>query len=149
MIHLARDSIFVGGKMSEVIELRQATTADAAAIRSLTREAYAKWVQVVGREPTPMKADYEAAVRKHRFDLLYVGSVLAALIETIDEGDQLLIENVAVSPEFQRRGLGSKLVAHAEGIAASLGYQRIWLYTNDRFTGNARLPDRQLYPYRV
>jgi hypothetical protein len=35
------------------IELRQATPADAAAIRSLTRAAYAKWVALIGREPKP------------------------------------------------------------------------------------------------
>ena len=33
------------------IELRQATAADAAAIRGLTRAAYAKWVALIGREP--------------------------------------------------------------------------------------------------
>ncbi|WP_372786560.1 GNAT family N-acetyltransferase [Phenylobacterium sp.] len=125
--------------MPETMELRQAGPADAAAIRRLTREAYAKWVPVIGREPRPMGADYDAAVRDHRFDLLYLDGVLVALIETIDEGDQLLIENVAVSPGFQGRGLGSKLMAHADGLARSLGYRRIRLYTNKRFTENVTL----------
>ena len=31
------------------MELRQAVAADAPAIRELTREAYAKWVPVIGR----------------------------------------------------------------------------------------------------
>ena len=48
----------------------------------------------------------------------------------------MLIENVAVSPDFQRRGVGSKLMAHAEDIAASLGHKRVWLYTNQRFAEN-------------
>jgi hypothetical protein len=39
------------------VELRQATAADAGAIRDLTREAYAKWVPLIGREPKPMTAD--------------------------------------------------------------------------------------------
>jgi ribosomal protein S18 acetylase RimI-like enzyme len=101
-------------------EFRRATQADVAAIRDLTRAAYAKWVPVIGREPKPMGADYESAIRNHRFDLLYLGDVLAGLIETVDEKNQLLIENVAVSPEFQGLGLGSKLMAHAEEIATSL-----------------------------
>ncbi len=62
--------------MSEAFELRQAVAADAAAIRELTRRAYAKWVPVVGREPKPMLADYDAAMLKHRFDLLYVDGAL-------------------------------------------------------------------------
>jgi ribosomal protein S18 acetylase RimI-like enzyme len=120
-------------------ELRQAVAADAPAIRELTRLAYAKWVRLIGREPKPMTADYAAAVQKHRFDLLYVEGMLAALIETIAEPDHLLVENVAVSPAFQGRGLGRKLMAHAETLAAASGYGEIRLYTNQRFRENIEL----------
>ena len=119
--------------------LRRATLADVPAIRDLTRSAYAKWVAVIGREPKPMGADYEAAVRAHRFDRLPVGGELAALIETLDAGDHLLIENVAVSPAHQGRGLGRRLLAHAEAIAVGLGYDRVTLYTNQRFEANIAL----------
>jgi len=112
---------------------------DAAAVRALTRAAYARWVPVIGREPKPMGADYDAAVRDHRVDLLHVGSELAALIEMIPESGHLLIENVAVSPEFQGRGLGRMLMAHAERVAASLGYGEIRLYTNRLFAANVEL----------
>jgi ribosomal protein S18 acetylase RimI-like enzyme len=125
--------------MSETWELRQATASDVADIRKLTREAYAKWVPLIGREPKPMTADYAEAVRSHRIDLLHVGGALAALIETIAEADHLLVENVAVSPAFQGRGLGRKLMAHAEQIAASLGHGGIRLYTNKLFAQNIEL----------
>ena len=125
--------------MSDKEELRQAVTTDAPAIRELTRAAYAKWVPIIGREPMPMTADYAEAVRKHRFDLLYVEGKLAALIETIPKVDHLLIENVAVSPPFQGRGLGRKLMAHAEKVAASLGFREIKLYTNKLFAENVQL----------
>ena len=69
--------------MQEMVELRRALPADANAVREVTRAAYAKWVPVIGREPRPMTADYDAAVAKHRIDLAYVGGELAALIETI------------------------------------------------------------------
>ena len=125
--------------MNDAIEMRRGGPADAAAIRRLTREAYARWVPVIGREPMPMGADYEAAVRDHRFDLLHLGGVLVALIETVDEGDKLLIENVAVLPAFQGRGLGSRLMAHAEEIARALGHVHIRLYTNKRMVENVKL----------
>jgi GNAT superfamily N-acetyltransferase len=131
--------------MGDTIELRRGRPADAEAVRGLTREAYAKWVPVIGREPKPMTADFEAALRIHCFDLLYVDGVLAALIETVDEGNQLLVENLAVSPAFQGRGLGTKLMAHAEDIAAALGHSRIRLYTNKRFTENLKLYHRLGY----
>jgi ribosomal protein S18 acetylase RimI-like enzyme len=131
--------------MSEVWELRRAVASDASAIRALTREAYAKWVPLIGREPKPMTADYAEAVRRHRIDLLHLDGVLAALIETIAEADHLLIENVAVAPEFQGRGLGRKLMAHAEQIAASSGHAEIRLYTNKLFAENIELYRRLGY----
>lgn len=131
--------------MTDRVELRRAKATDAAAIRDLTRQAYAKWVPLIGREPKPMAADYEAAIARHRFDLLYVDGMLAGLIETIREPDHLLVENVAVSPSFQRRGLGRRLMAHAETLARELGVDTIRLYTNRRFAENIALYHRLGY----
>ncbi len=64
---------------------------------------------------------------------------LAALIETIDKGDHLVIENVAVAPAFQGRGLGRHLLTHAEQVARDLGYSEVRLYTNKMFEANVRL----------
>jgi ribosomal protein S18 acetylase RimI-like enzyme len=125
--------------MGDRVELRQAMATDAAAIRELTRAAYAKWVPLIGREPKPMTADYDAAVQKHRFDLLYADDTLAAVIETIRETDHLLVENVAVSPAFQGLGFGRRLMAHAETLAEAAGYAEIRLYTNQRFAENIAL----------
>ena len=122
--------------MSGKIELRRAGAADAAIVRDLTREAYAKWVPLIGREPKPMVADYAEAVRQHFIEMLYLDGALAGLIEMIPEADHALIENLAVAPAFQGRGLGQHLLAHAEAIAASLGHQEIRLYTNQRFAAN-------------
>ncbi len=121
------------------ISLRPATVEDAGAIRALTREAYAKWVPVIGREPLPMTADYDAAVRHHRIDLLHVDGRLAAVIEMIPGADHLFIENVAVAPTFQHRGLGRTLLAHAERVAAAEGYAVIRLLTNTLFAANVQL----------
>jgi len=86
------------------IELRQATPADAAAIRSLTRAAYAKWVALIGREHQPMTADYEVTLRQHRFDLLLSGGVPAALIETVEEDGQLLTRTSPSRRAFSAKG---------------------------------------------
>lgn len=127
------------GTTFDARQLRRAVPADAPAIRALTRDAYAKWVNLIGREPKPMLADYDQAVRHHLIDLLHVGGTLAALIETIPQPDHLLIENVAVSPGFQGRGHGSGLIAHAERLAVSLGLAQARLYTNALFAENLRL----------
>ena len=125
--------------MSETLELRRATPADAEAARTLTRQAYAKWVPLIGREPRPMQADYDRAVREHRIDLASCDGALAGLIETIVQPDHLLIENVAVAPSCQGRGIGRALMAHAERLAAILGYRELRLYTNKAFAENVGL----------
>ncbi len=123
----------------ETPTLRQAAASDAASVRALVRAAYAKWVPLIGREPKPMGADYEKAVVEHRVDLAYLDGTLAALIETIEGADHLLVENVAVSPDFQGRGLGRFLMAHAERLASAQGHAEMRLYTNQRFAENIRL----------
>lgn len=125
--------------MNTPLEWRRAEPGDADAVRQLTRDAYAKWVPLIGREPKPMSVDYEAAVLRNRFDLLCADGILVGLIETVDEGDGILVENVAVAPAFQGQGLGSKLMARAEATALSLGYKRIRLFTNKRFAENIEL----------
>ncbi|MBS0219838.1 MAG: GNAT family N-acetyltransferase [Proteobacteria bacterium] len=118
------------------VSIRRAGASDADRVRALTRSSYAKWVPVIGREPLPMVADYERAVRDHIVDLLFVETALAGLIETVNEGDHLLIENVAIAPAFQRLGYGALLVKHAERIARSLDLPELRLYTNAQFAGN-------------
>lgn len=132
-----------------MVMMRQATAADAAAVLALTREAYTRWVAVTGREPLPMRVDYAEALKMHRFDLLYEGAALAALIETAREPaegpDHLLIVNVAVSPAFQKRGLGRRLMAHAEALARDGGFAEIRLYTNSLMAENIALYKRLGY----
>ena len=130
---------------SQGMQIRRARQDDAAAIRELTRSAYAKWVPLIGREPTPMTADYDRAVREHMIDLLFVDAELTALIETVSRADHLLIENVAVSPAFQGRGYGGLLLDHAEHLAASLGLPELRLYTNKQFATNIAIYRRRGY----
>ncbi len=127
--------------------VRRATAADAERVRELTRAAYARWVPLLGREPRPMTADYDAALRDHLIDLLRVGGADAALIEMAPAADHLLIVNVAVVPIHQGRGYGRAMLAHAEEVARSLGLGEVRLYTNALFSENLRLYSR--IGYRV
>jgi N-acetylglutamate synthase-like GNAT family acetyltransferase len=115
---------------------RRATSADAANVRALTRAAYAKWVSLIGREPKPMTADYERAVSEHVIDLYEGSGELLGLVEMVPQSDHLLIENIAVRPDCQAKGLGDILLKHAEDHARSLGVGETRLYTNARFAAN-------------
>lgn len=125
--------------------LRRAGPADAAAVRDLTRAAYARWVPVLGREPRPMGADHARAVLEHRVDLVEDGGHLLALIETVLRPDDLLIVNLAVAPARQGAGLGRHLLAHAENLARAAGRPAVRLYTNRLMAANVALYGRHGY----
>ncbi|SNB55102.1 Acetyltransferase (GNAT) family protein [Arboricoccus pini] len=86
-----------------------------------------------------MIADYERALREHRIDLVRRNGEILGLIEMIFKTDHLLIENVAVQPKCQGQGLGRRLLAHAEAVAAAEGYGTIRLFTNKLFRVNLKL----------
>ena len=121
---------------------RQATEAEADQIADLVRAAYGKWVPVIGREPMPMQVDYRAALRRHRIDLLEHHGALVGLIETVLHPDHLWIENLAVHPLWQGRGLGRQLLVHAEARARAAGCAEVRLLTNAAFASNIGLYEK-------
>jgi N-acetylglutamate synthase-like GNAT family acetyltransferase len=123
--------------------MRRATPADATAIRDLTRAAYAKWIPMIGREPKPMTVNYDRAVVDHMIDLYEENGLPVALIEVIPQASCLLIENIAVLPTRQGKGLGDLLLNHAETIARSLHLCELQLYTNAAFISNVEFYARR------
>ena len=127
------------------IVLRRAGASDAAAIAALAARAYAKWVPVMGRPPSPMFADYAELIETHRFDLHEADGRLVASIATRTEADFLFIESVAVEPGWQGRGIGRALLAHAEDLARQAGLSELRLLTNALMAANAALYQRLGY----
>ncbi|QPC91826.1 N-acetyltransferase [Mesorhizobium sp. INR15] len=121
------------------IQFRRADAADAAAITDIVRAAYAKWVPVIGREPLPMRTDYDKAVAGHPFDLAVEGGVILGMIETMLEDDHLWIENVCVAPRAQGRGIGRLLLERAERKAIEARRPELRLLTNGAFEANVSL----------
>ena len=61
--------------------------------------------------------------------------------------DHLFIENIAVSPEHQGKGLGHHLLIHAEAKAKSARLRELRLLTNQAFATNVQL--YQLVGFRI
>jgi predicted N-acetyltransferase YhbS len=83
-----------------------------------------------------MESDYEEIVRSGCMWIAEDGGEVVGLIVIHDAGDHLLLDNVAVSPTAQGRGVGSRLLAFAEEVAVRRGNERICLYTNAAMTEN-------------
>ncbi|MEZ2333852.1 N-acetyltransferase family protein [Mesorhizobium sp. RCC_202] len=127
------------------IRFRPAEPSDAAVIRNIVRAAYAKWVPVIGREPLPMRADYEKAIAEHPLDLVIADGRVVGMIETMLADDHLWIENVCVAPTAQERGIGRLLLERAEAKALEAGRSELRLLTNAAFEANVSLYKRHGY----
>ena len=121
------------------VDIRMAEPHEAGAITAIVMAAYAKWVPLIGREPIPMRVDYEKAVLEHRFDLAVENGAILGLIETVPHPDHLWIDNVAVAPAAQGRGIGRMLLAFTEERAIAAGHPELRLVTNGAFESNIAL----------
>lgn len=127
-----------------MVIIRPATDDDVPALRVIATAAYEGYVPQIGRAPAPMTADYAQAVRSgHAWvaaDRHVVGFVVLA-----PQPGYLLLENVAVLPTAQGRGVGARLLALAEDEAHRLGLEEIHLYTNEAMTENLGYYQRHGY----
>ncbi|WP_433352135.1 GNAT family N-acetyltransferase [Microtetraspora malaysiensis] len=119
--------------------MRKAQAADVAAVRRLVLDAYRPWAEIIGRPPMPMEADYEALVAEGRVHVRDAPDGIEGLIVLIPEDGVLLVDNVAVRPDRQGRGVGRSLLAFAEEEARRLGLPALRLITNVKMTPNIAL----------
>lgn len=118
------------------VAFRTATPSDVADIHALVRAAYAKWINVIGREPRPMLVDYREALSAFRFDVLMVEGKMAGLMQTANRDDHVWIENIAVHPTQQGRGHGRSFLMLAEHLARHERREKVRLLTNAAFEAN-------------
>lgn len=120
--------------MEELPAIRPAREEDVPALTALARAAYARYVPRLGREPAPVAADYASPAAGR---VWVAGSDRLVGLLVLEAGDgQLFIQNVAVDPAAQGRGVGGALLAHAEAEARRAGLPEIRLSTNAAMTEN-------------
>ena len=125
--------------------IRQATAGQAEAVAALVERAYARWVPVIGRRPAPMDDDYAARCAAGQVFCAMDGDALAGLVVIADAPDHLWLDNLAVDPAWQGRGIGSALLAFVEAEAACRGLPEVRLCTNQRMGANIALYARKSY----
>lgn len=125
--------------------LRRARDEDAAAVDRLVDAAYAPHAALIGRTPLPMLDDHAAAIRDDEVWVVDIDGSVVGVIELVPREDHLWVENVAISPAHQGRGLGRRLLRHAEDEARRHGLAEIRLLTNERYTANIAMYLRHGY----
>jgi ribosomal protein S18 acetylase RimI-like enzyme len=127
------------------VTVRRATHGDVPALYVVVHEAYLLYVPRIGRMPAPMTADYAAAVESGEAWVAEVDGAIVGLLVLVVHPGYLLIENIAVQPSAQRRGIGARLLVLAEDEARANGLGEIRLYTNEGMTENLAFYPRHGY----
>lgn len=126
--------------------IRQATHEDLPAIKACIDGAYSPYVERLGQKPKPMLSDYGDQVGEGIVHVLVGdGGEIQGLIVFYRKSDCMLLENVAVSPRHQGKGVGKRLIAFCEAEAARLGCAAIELFTHRKMTENRALYARLGY----
>jgi ribosomal protein S18 acetylase RimI-like enzyme len=110
--------------------IRPARPGEADAILALVRDAYGRWVERLGREPSPMRDDYARRIADGQAWILDDEGEIVGLVVLKDGPEALLIPNVAVAPAAQGKGYGGRLIAFAEEEAKRRGYREVRLFVN-------------------
>ncbi len=125
--------------------LRRAGEPDATGVNDLVSAAYSHYAPLIGRTPIPMLTDYAEAIQARDVWVLVDGAAIVGVLDLEARPDHLWLENVAVLPARQGRGLGKRLLEHAEAVARERGLPEIRLLTNELYAANIAMYERYGY----
>jgi GNAT superfamily N-acetyltransferase len=110
--------------------IRRAVVADVPTIERIVHDAYMKYVDRIGKPPGPMLDDYAARVAAGEVSVCARGDGIAGILVLEPAADHLLLDNIAVAPAWQGRGVGRLLLDFADAEARRVGHAELRLYTH-------------------
>lgn len=112
-------------------QIRQATAADSAGLKSCMESAYSDYQERMGDERLPpMDVDYLSEISNYPTWVVESrGKIVAGLIMSFDN-EAASISNIAVDPGYQGQGIGGGLLSHAASKATANGFTELRLTTH-------------------
>ena len=120
-------------------KLRRADPTDAPALASCVEAAYHHYIPRIGKPPGPMLVDYAEVISQHQAWVAEAVRQIIGGLVLIPEEDALLLDNIAVHPDYQGRGIGRAMLELADAEALFQGYDELRLYTHETMTENLAL----------
>lgn len=127
------------------LEIRSATADDVPAIARVVREAYRPYLSRMSRPPAPMTQDYGRVIREADVWVAQLDGELVGVLVVRSRPDHLLLENIAVLPAAQGRGVAARLLRLVEERAVAAGALEVRLYTNAAMAENLAFYPRRGY----
>jgi len=112
------------------IDIRIAVDHDIASITDCVCQAFIHYIPRIGKQPGPMLDDYQALVRQGVVSVACQQDQIVGVLVLLVTEDGFCIETIAVRPNAQGLGIGSRLLVFAEVMARKSGYSSIYLSTH-------------------
>jgi len=125
--------------------IRTGKLSDASAMKSCVEAAYQHYIPRIGKPPGPMLNDYSEVIRQHQTFVAEQNGQVIGVVVLIQRDAGMLLDNIAVHPDHQGRGLGRRLVEFAESETRKQGYSHLDLYTHELMTENIQIYNRLGY----
>ena len=114
--------------------IRPALIADVPTITLIARQSFERYVPLIVRPPAPMRANFSKHVLENTVFIAKSeksqGVVLGYSI-ILQKDEAWLLDNIAVNPWAQGRGIVSALIATCEAFLRDCGAKRYLIYTNE------------------
>ena len=128
-----------------MFEIEAAQSEDAAQVTACVLTAYDHYDATIGVRPGPMFDDYAVMIRDHSVWVVRDKGAVIAVLVLIDKPEMMLLDNIAVHPDYQGRKLGKKLMAFADVEGVRRGYKAIQLYTHELMAENIAIYEKLGY----
>ncbi len=119
--------------------VRPAAQSDRAAIEHIASDAFAKYIERIGREPEPMTTDYEEIISRGGVVVAIVGGEIVGYVEMYSQEDHLFIDKIAIAPTYQKLGIAHAVYGLIAVTARVRGLRYLKLYTNAAMHENIKL----------
>jgi ribosomal protein S18 acetylase RimI-like enzyme len=127
------------------IKPRIAVMADEKGIISCIEAAYSKYIERISKKPEPMGTDYKPLIRQKVVYVFEDSYEIIAVIVLIRKKNYMYIDNLAVRPGHQGKGIGKALIKFAENEAFRNGLKEVRLFTNVLMKENIEIYSRLGY----
>lgn len=119
--------------------IRPARAGDADTVRDVVDAAYRHYIARIGKPPGPMLDDYAQRIADGQTWVVEDAGGIGGILVLEETAQGLLLDNIAVSPDRQGKGVGRMLLEFAEAEGRRRGLTAIYLYTHALMTENIGL----------
>lgn len=126
-----------------MMRIRKAKEVDIDGMHKCAVNAYQQYVDVIGKKPAPMTADFKSQIEQGIIHITTNESnEVDGFIVFYPINNYMFLENIAVRSSATGKGIGQNLMQLCENEAKKLGLTAIQLYTNEKMTDNL-----SIYPH--